>query len=224
MELKIFNSLTKQKQVIKPINNTVNYYFCGPTVYWYQHIGNMRAFFVMDSIRRAVKYLGYKINHAMNITDVGHMTSDEDSGEDKMEVAARREHKSPEEIAKYYWDICYQDMKDLNIETPEHICPATAVIDDIINFIQDIIDNGYGYITKNGVYFDTSKYADYGKLGGMNQNEKKFGARIEVDEEKRNPADFVLWVIAKDNHIQKWNSPWGIGYPGWHIECSTIGN
>ena len=118
MELKIFNSLTKQKQIVKPIDNTVNYYFCGPTVYWFQHIGNMRAFFVMDSIRRAVKYLGYKINHAMNITDVGHMTSDEDSGEDKMEVAAKREHRSPEEIAKYYWDICYQDMKDLNIETP----------------------------------------------------------------------------------------------------------
>ncbi len=224
MELKIFNSLTKQKQIVKPIDNTVNYYFCGPTVYWFQHIGNMRAFFVMDSIRRAVKYLGYKINHAMNITDVGHMTSDEDSGEDKMEVAAKREHRSPEEIAKYYWDICYQDMKDLNIETPEHICPATAVIDDIIKFIQDIINNGYGYITKNGVYFDTSKYADYGKLGGMNQNEKKFGARIEVDDEKKNPADFVLWVIAKDNHIQKWDSPWGVGYPGWHIECSTIGN
>lgn len=224
MELKVFNSLTKKKEAVRPINNTVNFYFCGPTVYWFQHIGNMRAFFVMDSMRRAVKYLGYKINHVMNITDVGHMTSDEDEGEDKMEVASKREHKSPEEIAKFYWNMCHADMQALNIEDPEHICPATSVIPEIISFVQDILDHGYGYITKNGVYFDTSKYPRYGMLGGMNQNEKKFGARIEVDEEKRNPADFVLWVIAKDNHIQKWDSPWGVGYPGWHIECSAIGN
>ncbi len=224
MNLKIYNSLTRKKEELQPIDNTVNYYFCGPTVYWFQHIGNMRAFFVMDTVRRAVKYLGYNINHVMNITDVGHMTSDADEGEDKMEVASKRENKTPEEIAKYYWDLCFQDMKDLNIETPEHICPATSVIDEIIKFVQKIIDNGYGYITKNGVYFDTSKYAHYGELGGMNQNEKLFGARIEVDDEKRNPADFVLWVIAKDNHIQKWDSPWGVGYPGWHIECSAIGN
>lgn len=224
MNLKIYNSLTRKKEELQPIDNTVNYYFCGPTVYWFQHIGNMRAFFVMDTVRRAVKYLGYNINQVMNITDVGHMTSDADEGEDKMEVASKRENKTPEEIAKYYWDICFQDMKDLNIETPEHICPATSVIDEIIKFVQKIIDNGYGYITKNGVYFDTSKYAHYGELGGMNQNEKLFGARIEVDDEKRNPADFVLWVIAKDNHIQKWDSPWGVGYPGWHIECSAIGN
>ncbi|MBR1988014.1 MAG: cysteine--tRNA ligase, partial [Clostridia bacterium] len=224
MELKIYNSLTRKKEALQPIDNTVNYYFCGPTVYWFQHIGNMRAFFVMDTVRRAVKYLGYNINQVMNITDVGHMTSDADEGEDKMEVASKRENKTPEEIAKYYWDICFEDMKNLNIETPEHICPATSVIKDIIKFVQDIIDNGYGYITKNGVYFDTSKYSHYGELGGMNQNEKLFGARIEVDDEKRNPADFVLWVIAKDNHIQKWDSPWGVGYPGWHIECSAIGN
>lgn len=224
MELKLYNSLTKRLDTVKPVNNTVNYYFCGPTVYWYQHIGNMRAFFVMDSVRRAVKYLGYNINHVMNITDVGHMTSDADEGEDKMEVASKREHKTPEEIAKFYWDICFKDMKALNIETPEHICPATSVIPDIIKFIQDILDNGYGYITKKGVYYDTSKYPNYGRLSGMNQNDKLFGARIDVDEEKRNPADFVLWVFAKDNHIQRWDSPWGVGYPGWHIECSTIGN
>ena len=224
MELKVYNSLTRKLETIKPVNNTVNYYFCGPTVYWFQHIGNMRAFFVMDSMRRAVKYLGYNINHVMNITDVGHMTSDEDEGEDKMEVASKREHKSPEEIAKYYWDICKKDMNNLNIETPEHICPATSVIKEIIAFVQDILENGYGYITPNGVYYDTSKYPYYGRLGGMNQNEKKFGARIDVDDFKRNPADFVLWVKAKDNHIQRWDSPWGVGYPGWHIECSAIGN
>ena len=224
MELKVYNSLTKQKETVQPIDNTVNFYFCGPTVYWFQHIGNMRAFFVMDTMRRAVKYLGYKINHAMNITDVGHMTSDEDSGEDKMEVAATREKKTPQEIASFYWNVCHNDMQELNIEDPEHIVPATSVIPEIIKFVQDILDNGYGYITNNGVYFDTSKFSDYGKLGGMNQNEKRFGARIEVDEEKRNPADFVLWVKAKENHIQRWDSPWGVGYPGWHIECSTIGN
>lgn len=224
MELKVFNSLTKKKQAVKPIDNTVNFYFCGPTVYWYQHIGNMRAFFVMDSMRRAVKYLGYNINHVMNITDVGHMTSDQDEGEDRMELASKRESKSPHEIAEFYWNLCKRDMQELNIEMPEHICPATSVIGDIIAFVQDILDHGYAYITKNGVYFDTSKYPKYGALGGMNQNEKKFGARIEIDSEKKNPADFVLWVIAKDNHIQKWNSPWGVGYPGWHIECSAIGN
>lgn len=224
MELKVFNSLTKSKQTIQPINNTINFYFCGPTVYWFQHIGNMRAFFVMDTMRRAVKYLGYNINHVMNITDVGHMTSDADEGDDKMELASKREQKSPQEIAKFYTDIALNDMKELNFEMPEHICPATTVIDEIINFVQQILDNGYGYITKNGVYFDTSKYSHYGELGGMNQNDKLFGARIEVDNEKRNPADFVLWVIAKDNHIQKWDSPWGVGYPGWHIECSAIGN
>lgn len=224
MELKVYNSLTRQKETIKPDGNTINMYFCGPTVYWFQHIGNMRAFYVMDTMRRAVKYLGYNINHVMNITDVGHMTSDEDTGEDKMEVASKRENKTPKEIAEYYWNIAKSDMDELNIETPEHVCPATSVINEIIRFVQDILDNGYAYITKNGVYYDTSKCPNYGKLGGMNQNEKLFGARIEVDEEKRNPADFVLWVIAKDNHIQKWDSPWGVGYPGWHIECSAIGN
>ena len=224
MELKIFNSLTKRKEEIKPDNGTVNFYFCGPTVYWFQHIGNMRAFYVMDSMRRAVKYLGNKINHVMNITDVGHMTSDADEGEDKMELASKREQKTPAEIAEFYWSLCKQDMLDLNIEMPEHICPATTVIENIISFVQEILNNGYGYITKSGVYFDTSKYKNYGMLGGMNQDDKKFGARIEVDDEKRNPADFVLWVIAKDNHIQKWNSPWGVGYPGWRIECSAIGN
>lgn len=224
IELKIYNSLTKQKTAVIPHNGEVSFYFCGPTVYWFQHIGNMRAFFVMDTMRRAVKYLGYKINHVMNITDVGHMTSDADEGEDKMEVASQREHKRPEEIAAFYWNACHKDMQALNIEDPEHICPATSVIKEIIAFVQDILDNGYGYITKNGVYYDTSKYPAYGKLGGMNQNEKLFGSRIEVDQEKRNPADFVLWVKAKDNHIQRWDSPWGVGYPGWHIECSAIGN
>lgn len=224
MELKIYNSLTRKKQAVAPINNTVNFYFCGPTVYWFQHIGNMRAFFVMDSVRRAVKYLGYKINHAMNITDVGHLTSDADEGEDKMELASQREHKTPAEIANFYWNKCWQDMQALNIEKPEHICPATSVINEIIAFVKSILDNGYGYITENGVYFDTSKFKDYGKLGGMNQNEKLFGARIAVDENKRHPADFALWVKAKENHIQRWDSPWGVGYPGWHIECSAIGN
>ncbi len=224
MELKVYNSLTRQKQTVKPINNTVNFYFCGPTVYWFQHIGNMRAFFIMDTMRRAVKYLGYSINHVMNITDVGHLTSDADEGEDKMDVASKRENKMPEEIAKFYWNICWNDMQALNIEKPEHICPATSVIKEIINFVKDILDNGYGYITKNGVYYDTSKYPHYGELGGMRQDDKQFGARIEVDEEKRHPADFVLWVKAKDNHIQRWDSPWGVGYPGWHIECSAIGN
>ncbi len=222
--LKILNSLTREKESLKAINNTVNFYFCGPTVYWFQHIGNMRAFYVMDTMRRAIKMNGYKINHVMNITDVGHMTSDQDSGDDKMLVASKREHKTPEEIAKFYWNKCFEDMKKLNIETPEHIVPATSVIDTIIECVQKIINNGYGYETSKGIYFDTSKFKDYGKLGRMNQEEKLSGARIEIDAEKRNPADFALWVKAPKEHIMQWDSPWGKGYPGWHIECSAIGN
>ncbi|MEG1751994.1 MAG: cysteine--tRNA ligase [Clostridia bacterium] len=221
--LTLYNSLTKKEEEFHPQTDTVGFYFCGPTVYWTQHIGNMRAFFVMDSIRRVIKFNGYKINHVMNITDVGHMTSDEDEGDDKIELTAKKENKSPEEVANYYWDLCYKDIKKLNIETPEHIVKATSVIDEIIEFIKTLIKNGFAYETQKGVYYDISKFKDYGQLGGMNLNDKLAGARIAVDDFKRNPLDFTLWVKAAENHIMKWQSPWGLGYPGWHIECSAIG-
>lgn len=221
--LNLYDSLDRK---VEPIategQKKINMYYCGPTVYWTQHIGNMRAFFVMDSVRRAVLYNGLECESCMNITDVGHMTSDEDAGEDKMVVASKREHKTPEEIANHYMNLCLNDMKKLNIIMPTHIEKATNCINEIIEFVSGLIKNGYAYETPNGIYYDITKYKDYGKLGGMNQEDKKMGARIEVDAFKRNPADFALWVKAPKDHIMQWQSPWGMGYPGWHIECSAI--
>ena len=221
--IKFFNSLTKRKEDFSPSLDVVKMYSCGPTVYSYPHIGNMRAYLFMDNIRRVLKYNGYKIDGVINITDVGHLTSDADEGEDKMLVASQREHKSPWEIAKFYTEIFFQEAKKLNIDMPEHVAPATSVINEIIKFVQGLIDKGLAYITSKGVYYDISKFPGYGKLGGA-VDSKMAGARIDVDEEKHNPYDFVLWVKAPKEHIMKWDSPWGIGYPGWHIECSVIGN
>ena len=221
--IKFFNSLTKRKEDFSPSSDVVKMYSCGPTVYSYPHIGNMRAYLFMDNIRRVLKYNGYKIDGVINITDVGHLTSDADEGEDKMLVARQREHKSPWEIAKFYTEIFLKKKKKLNIDMPEHVAPATSVINEIIKFVQGLIDKGLAYITSKGVYYDISKFPGYGKLGGA-VDSKMAGARIDVDEEKHNPYDFVLWVKAPKEHIMKWDSPWGIGYPGWHIECSVIGN
>lgn len=220
--LKLYDSLDRKIEEFKPVKDVATMYYCGPTVYSTQHIGNMRAFFVMDSIRRALLLNGIKVESTMNITDVGHMTSDEDAGEDKMLVASAREHKSPFEIAEYYTKICLEDMSKLNIIPPTHIQKATGVIPEIIEFVSSLLQNGFAYETPNGIYYDITKYSDYGKLGGMDQEKKRAGARIEVDEYKRNPADFALWIKAPKEHIMQWDSPWGKGYPGWHIECSTI--
>ena len=220
--IKFYNSLTRKKEEFTPFGEKVKMYSCGPTVYSYPHIGNMRAYLFVDNIRRVLKYNGYEIDGAMNITDVGHLTSDADEGEDKMLVASEREHKSPYEIAKFYTEIFMEDIKKLNIDLPEHICPATTVIEDIIDFVSKLLNMGYAYQTSKGIYFDISKFAQYGALGGS-VDQKKAGARIEVDSEKRNPADFALWINAPKEHIMQWSSPWGMGYPGWHIECSTIG-
>ncbi len=221
--LKLYNSLSRKKEEFKPYSEKVAMYTCGPTVYYYPHIGNMRAYLFMDNIRRVLKYNGYELNGVMNITDVGHLTSDADEGEDKMLVASQREKKSPWEIAKFYTDVFMKDVKKLNIDLPEHICPATEVIPEIIEFVSELLKKGYAYETSKGIYFDISKFKDYGKLGGMNLEDKLAGARIDVDEEKRNPADFTLWIKAPKEHIMQWQSPWGMGYPGWHIECSAIG-
>ena len=221
--LRFYNSLTRRKEEFHPHeDNLVKMYSCGPTVYSYPHIGNMRAYLFMDNIRRTLKYNGYRIDGVMNITDVGHLTSDADEGEDKMLVASKSENKSPWEIAKFYTDIFMQDVKKLNIDLPEHICPATNVIKEIIEFVKGLLDKGYAYQTSKGIYFDISKFGGYGQLG-MDVNKKMAGARIEVDGEKRHPADFALWIKAPKEHIMQWQSPWGMGYPGWHIECSTIG-
>ncbi len=222
--IKFYNSLTRKKEDFLPKNEVVKMYSCGPTVYYYPHIGNFRAYLFMDNIRRVLKYNNLKINGVMNITDVGHLTSDADEGEDKMMVASQRENKSPWEIAKFYTDIFMTDAKKLNIDLPEHIIPATSVISEMIKFVEVLIEKGFAYETSKGIYFDIAKFKDYGSLSGMDINEKLAGARIDVDEEKRSPYDFVLWVKAPKEHIMQWESPWGMGYPGWHIECSVIGD
>ena len=222
MELKLYNTLTRKKEIFTPIQEIVRIYSCGPTVYSYAHIGNFRSYVFMDTLRRVLKYNGYKIKHVMNITDVGHLESDADEGEDKIAKAARRENKDPYEIAKYYTDIFLRDMERLNIDRPEIICKATDHIQEMIEFVSDIVKNGYGYETSKGIYFDISKLDKYPVLSDRKVDEQIAGARVEVDTEKRNPEDFALWIKAPEKHLMKWESPWGLCYPGWHIECSAM--
>ncbi len=225
MELKLYNTLTRSKEVFKPINEKeVRIYSCGPTVYGHAHIGNMRAYIFMDNLREVLKYNGYTLKHAMNITDVGHLTSDADEGEDKMEKAAREQKKSPMEIANYYMNIFLKDIHSLNISNPEVICRATNHIKEMEDYVKKIVDNGYAYETSKGIYFDVSKLPTYGELSKVDLEGQKSGARIAVDEEKRNPHDFAIWIKAPENHLMKWQSKWGMCYPGWHIECSAMGN
>ena len=176
----------------------------------------------MDTLRRVLKYNGYKLRHAMNITDVGHLESDADEGEDKIAKAARKENKDPYEIAKYYTDIFLRDFDRLNIDRPEIICKATDHIQEMIEFVSEIVKNGYGYETSKGIYFDISKLDKYPILSERKVKEQIAGARVEVDKEKRNPEDFALWIKAPEKHLMKWESPWGLCYPGWHIECSAM--
>ena len=222
MELKLYNTLTRKKEEFRPINDTVRIYSCGPTVYSYAHIGNFRAYIFMDTLRRVLKYNGYKLKHAMNITDVGHLESDADEGEDKIAKAARKENKDPMEIAKYYTDIFLRDFDRLNIDRPEIICKATDHIQEMIEYVSEIVKNGYGYETSRGIYFDISKLDKYPVLSDRKIDEQIAGARVEVDKEKRNPEDFALWIKAPEKHLTKWESPWGLCYPGWHIECSAM--
>lgn len=222
--LKLYNTLTRKKEEFVPLKKgTVKMYSCGPTVYNYAHIGNMRAYIFMDTLRKVLKYNGYKVKHVMNITDVGHLVSDADEGEDKMAKTARIENRSVYEIAKEYTDAFMKDIKALNIDTPEHIAKATEHIREMEMYVHNIVKNGYAYETSKGVYFDTSKLPNYGKmLSNNNIDDLKAGARVEVDTEKRNPQDFALWIKAPKEHIMKWNSKWGLCYPGWHIECSAM--
>ncbi len=225
MEIKFYNTLTKTKDKFEPLEkNTVRIYSCGPTVYKDATIGNMKSYIFMDTLRRVLKYNGYNIKHAMNITDVGHLVSDGDEGEDKMLKAAREEKKSPLEIAAFYTERFFTDFDRLNIDKPEIICKATDHITDMLEFVKTLIDNGYAYETSTAIYFDVSKLDRYGILSGIDLRNQKAGARVEIDEEKKNPYDFALWIKAPENHIMKWESPWGLCYPGWHIECSAMSN
>lgn len=221
--MKVYNTATRQKEEFKSIKeNEVGIYSCGPTVYWNQHIGNMYAFLSWDILARSLRYMDYKVTWMMNITDVGHNTSDEDTGEDKMEKGAKRESLTPWEIAKKY-EVQFLDSLDLlNIERPNVIWRATDHIEEQIELAKKIEANGFTYKTKTGLVFDTSKFPDYAKFANLKLNEMESGARVEVDEDKKNPWDFLLWVTNQPNHVMKWNSPWGEGFPGWHLECTAM--
>ncbi len=224
MDIKFYNTLTRQKEVFTPINKEeIRIYSCGPTVYYFAHIGNLRAYLFMDTLRRVLKYNGYRLKHVMNITDVGHLVSDADEGEDKMIKAAKRENKNPFEIAEFYMNAFLEDIRKLNIDKPEIIARATEHIDIMEQYVQQIINNGYTYQTEDTVYFDTSKLDKYGVLSNRNIKEQKAGARVEFDTNKKNISDFALWIKAPENHIMKWNSFFGKSYPGWHLECSAMG-
>ena len=224
MDIFFTNTLTRKKEVFKPIDEKeVRIYSCGPTVYKDATIGNMRTSIFQDVLRRVLRYNGYKIKHVMNITDVGHLVSDGDEGEDKMIKSAREEHKSPAEIADYYTKLFFEDLKNLNIETPEIVCKATDHIPDMLKYVETLMEKGYAYETSTAIYFDISKLDKYPVLSNLNLEEQKAGARVEVDPEKKSPYDFALWIKAPENHLMKWDSPWGPSYPGWHIECSAMG-
>ncbi len=223
-DLFLYNTLGRKVEKFIPVDkDEVKMYSCGPTVYSYAHIGNFRAYIFSDTLRRVLKYNGYKVNSVMNLTDVGHLTSDADTGEDKMEKAARKEGKDPYEIAKFYTDAFLIDYDKLNLQRPTVITKATDNIPQMIDMVKEIIDNGYAYETSKGIYFDVSKLKQYPVLSNNVIEGQEAGARIEVDPEKRNPQDFAIWIKAPENHIMKWDSPWGVSYPGWHLECSVMG-
>lgn len=220
-----YNTLTRKKEEFKPNDeNEIKIYSCGPTVYYFAHIGNLRAYLFMDTLRRVLKYNGYKLKHVMNITDVGHLVSDSDEGEDKMLKAARRENKNPYEIAEFYMDAFLKDIDKLNIDRPEIIARATDHIPEMEEYVKKIIENGYTYQTNDTIYFDTSKLKKYGVLSNIKIKDQRAGARVEFDQNKKNITDFALWIKAPKNHIMKWNSFFGECYPGWHLECSAMGH
>lgn len=225
MALKLYNTLSRKKEIFKPLEaGVVKYYTCGPTVYWFQHLGNLRTYVLEDSFKMLLQHEGFKVLHVRNYTDVGHLTSDADEGEDKMEVAARKEGKSPEEIADFYIKDFEESEKILGNSEPNFKCKATGHIKEMLALIKMLESKGLTYNTSQGVFYDTAKFKDYGKMAKLDIKGQLEGVREEVvkDSEKRNPSDFALWFINKPNHLLQWESPWGKGYPGWHIECSAM--
>ena len=225
--MKLYNTLTKQiEEFIPNEKGIVKMYTCGPTVYHFAHIGNLRTYIFEDILEKSLTYLGYKVDRVMNITDVGHLQSDGDVGEDKMLIGAKREGKTVYEIADFYTNAFFDDALKLNIKKPNIIKKASDQIEHYIKIITDLINKDYAYISNGNVYFDISKAKDYYKLSGIKEEELVIGARddVTIDESKRNPFDFVLWFTKSkfENQAMIWDSPWGRGYPGWHIECSTI--
>ena len=224
-KLYLYNTLSRKKEEFKAIDRSeIGLYTCGPTVYNYAHIGNLRSYIFEDILKRVLKYNDYNVRHIMNITDVGHLTGDMDMGEDKLEKGAKREGKTAWEIAKFYEEAFIDDLKKLNIEMPDKWTRATEYIDEQIDLIKILEEKGYAYKISDGVYYDTSKFKNYNKLSHLDIETLREGARVEKNEEKKNPTDFALWKFSpKDKKRQmEWKSPWGIGFPGWAIECSAM--
>ncbi len=223
----LYNTATRKKEEFKPrFEGKASMYTCGPTVYHYAHIGNLRSYIMEDVLEKYLRFDGLDVTRVMNITDVGHLTSDGDTGDDKMLKGAKREHKTVMEIAKFYTDAFFEDCKKLNIKRPDVVEPATQCIDEFIKVITALIEKGYAYEAGGNIYFDTSKLEKYYIFNDFNEEDLEVGVRegVEADENKKNKADFVLWFTKSkfDDQELKWDSPWGIGYPGWHIECSCI--
>lgn len=222
--LKLYNTLVRKKRGFRPIKkDKVRMYSCGPTVYWYQHIGNLRTYIFSDLLKRTLLYNNYKVKHVMNVTDVGHLTSDADIGEDKIEKAAKEEGKKAQEISKYYLDIFKKDLRKLNILHPDIWSKATEHIPEQIKLIKRLERKNYTYKTSDGIYFDSSKFKNYGELARLKIKDLQAGKRV-AKKEKKNATDFALWKFSKpgEKRQQEWKSPWGLGFPGWHIECSAM--
>ena len=222
-----YNTLTKKVETVIPnVDGKIAMYTCGPTVYHVAHIGNLRSYIMEDVLEKTLRYLGYDVKRVMNITDVGHLSSDADTGEDKMLKGAKREHKTVMEIAKFYTDAFFEDCRKLNIKRPDVVEPATNCIDEFIHMIEVLLEKGYAYVAGGNVYFDTSKLKEYYVFNTQSENELLVGVRDDVTEDanKKNKNDFVLWFTKSkfEDQALKWDSPWGVGYPGWHIECSCI--
>ena len=225
--MELYNSLTRKKEEFVSLEpGKVKMYTCGPTVYHYAHIGNLRSYIMEDVLEKYLRYLGYDVTRVMNITDVGHLSSDADTGEDKMLKGAKREHKTVMEIARFYTDAFFEDCRKLNIKRPDVVEPATNCIPDFIEMIEGLLEKGFAYEAGGNVYFDTSKLKEYYVFNKQDQEDLAVGVRdgVEEDTNKRNKTDFVLWFTKSKFEDQelKWDSPWGVGYPGWHIECSCI--
>lgn len=225
MELKLYNTMTRKLETFYTIEaGKAGMYTCGPTVYNYAHIGNLRTYVFEDLLRRSLEYAGYEVNHVMNVTDVGHLTDDADEGEDKMVKSSREKGMSVWDIAQFYTDAFFEDVEQLNILMPSNVCRATEHIDDMIHLIERIEDRGHTYESGGNVYYSIDTFPEYGKLARLDSQDLQSGKRIDVDQNKKNPRDFVLWFTRSkfEHQAMMWDSPWGKGYPGWHIECSAM--
>lgn len=223
MGLQLYNSLTRRKEEFEPLEKgRVGMYVCGPTVYGHAHLGHAKSYVSFDLLARYFRYLGYSVTYVQNITDVGHLTDDADEGEDKIAEAAKKEKKHPMALAEYYTRSYFEDMDALNCVRPDISPRASGHITEQIDLVKTLLEKDFAYEVNGSVYFDVSKFVDYGKLSGRNIDEMISGTRVEVSQDKKNPADFAIWKKAEPNHIMQWPSPWGMGYPGWHLECSVM--